>query len=232
MRKNSVVIKSCAYGIVLLLDPDLAFEDLLSDVAAKFREAARFFRNAQMAVSFHGRVLTEEEEFALISTITANSNIHIVCIVDESKESADFYKDAVVRALEQGREERAAIYYGTLTNGQRIESENSILILGDVNPGASVTADGHVIILGCCMGNVCAGFTGKQDAFVAALVLKPSLIRIAGLSARPAIVKKEDKGEYKSDPMIAWVQDGHLQQARLNGAVFTQIMAALRGEEG
>lgn len=45
--KNSVVIKSFPSGIVLHLDPDLPFDQLLADVGEKFRESSSFFKDAK-----------------------------------------------------------------------------------------------------------------------------------------------------------------------------------------
>ena len=224
MRRNTVIIKSCAYGLVIMLDADLPFEQLLLDVGEKFREAARFFRNAQMAVSFKGRNLSEEEERSLVGVITENSKIQIVCLVDESKESSDYYKGALVRALEQSVEEKAAIYQGSLLPGQTLESENSLLILGDVPPGAIVRADGNVVILGRCMGQVTAGYSGYAEAFVAALLLKPSYLRIAGSACRSAITKKEDDGEIPNEPAIAYLKEDHfVLEPVKDGSVFTHL---------
>ena len=49
--KNSVVIKSFPSGIVLHLNPDIPFEEILSDVEDKFRESSAFFKDAKMALS-------------------------------------------------------------------------------------------------------------------------------------------------------------------------------------
>jgi len=99
MRQTSVVIKSNAYGLILILDPDLPFEELKEAVAIKFEDAARFFRNAQMALTFRGRELTTEEEIDLITVIMNHSSIDIVCIVDDDPEHGAVYRDAVVRAM-------------------------------------------------------------------------------------------------------------------------------------
>ena len=99
MRQTSVIIKSNAYGLILILDPDLPFEQLKEAVALKFRDAARFFRNAQMALTFKGRTLTTQEEIELITVIMNNSSIDIVCIVDEDPEHGAVYREAVVRAM-------------------------------------------------------------------------------------------------------------------------------------
>ena len=63
--KQSVMIKGNAYGITVVLDPQIPFPQLKEDVSAKFRESASFFKNAKMAVSFEGRPLTDEEQMEL-----------------------------------------------------------------------------------------------------------------------------------------------------------------------
>ena len=103
MRTTSVIIKSNAYGLTLILDPDLPFDELKEAVEEKFRDAARFFRGAQMALTFHGRSLCTEEEVELIKLIMDTTSIDIVCIVDEDRETGLKYREAVVRALSERR---------------------------------------------------------------------------------------------------------------------------------
>ena len=99
MKTTSVILKSNAYGLILILDPDLPYEELRLAVAEKFKDAARFFRNAQMALTFKGRKLSTEEEVDLIKLIMNNSSIDIVCLVDEDPEQGAVYREAVIRAL-------------------------------------------------------------------------------------------------------------------------------------
>ncbi len=230
MRRNSVIIKSNAYGLTIKLDPQLPFDELRADVEEKFRDAERFFKGAQMAVTFQERVLTSEEENALIDAITTNARMQIVCIVDEDKANAEQAKEAIIRALASREEGKAKVHLGTVTNGQSVESDQDLVILGDVNPGASVTARGNLMILGCCMGNASAGLGGDQDAFVAALTLKPQMLRIADKAARAAITKKTDTGEYPIEPKIARIVDGHLAMDKLKGSSFQELV--MRRKEG
>ncbi len=223
MRRNSVIIKSNAYGLTIHLDPDLPFDLLENDLAEKFRESARFFRNAQMALSFTGRELTSEEEYQLIDVITSNAQIQIVCLVDESKEHAQVFKDALVRTLSDQQEGRAQLYRGTLSAGMSLESESTLIIQGDVNPGAKAVSGGDLIILGCCMGNVTAGFGGNRRAYVAALTLLPAVLHIGDKAARSAITKKEDTGDYPVDPKIAFIRDDHITVEPLTGSIFTLL---------
>ena len=104
MRKPTVIIKSNAYGLILILDPEPPFEELKEAVESKFRDAARFFRGAKMALTFHGRKLSTQEEVELIKVIMNATTIDIVCIVDEDEETGLKYREAVVRAVADRRQ--------------------------------------------------------------------------------------------------------------------------------
>ncbi len=72
----------------------------------------------------------------------------------------------------------------TLRGGQEINTKSSVLICGNVNPGAQVIAGGSIDIRGTCRGMVHAGAYGDMTAFIIADRLMPTQIRIANLIAR------------------------------------------------
>ena len=57
---------------------------------------------------------------------------------------------------------------GSLRNGQKIEFDGSVVVVGDVNPGAEIKATGNIIVLGQLKGMAHAGCKGMTDAFVTA----------------------------------------------------------------
>lgn len=73
---------------------------------------------------------------------------------------------------------------GTLRSGDHLEAEGSVLVLGDVNPGARVSAGGHVLVWGRLRGIAHAGCKGDALARIVALQLRPLQLRIAGAVAR------------------------------------------------
>lgn len=220
---SPVIIKSNKYGIVVRLSDTLPFADLLDAVAEKFRESAHFFQDARMAVTFQGRTLTKDQENRLVDTIVMNSQIHIVCIVDERPQEEEYYAEAIRLADEQDTKD-GQFYRGNLRSGQSLEMETSIVVLGDVNPGASITSKGNVVVLGSCRGNVYAGASGDRSCFVAALIMKPIQIRIADKMARSAITKRSDNAEYALDPKIAYVKDNHIYVKNLTRATLDDIL--------
>lgn len=68
--------------------------------------------------------------------------------------------------------------------GFRGEYRGSVVILGDVNPGAEIVAGGDVIVMGALRGVVHAGYGGKADAIVWARPIASAQIRIGDAVAR------------------------------------------------
>lgn len=75
------------------------------------------------------------------------------------------------------------IYRGTLRSGQFFRHAGTIVVLGDINPGAQVISGGDVFVWGRLRGVVHAGAMGDERAIVAALDFEPLQLRIAGYIA-------------------------------------------------
>ena len=85
MLKDTVVIKSNAYGLILDMDATIPFEELLDTIGKKFKDSAKFFKNAKMGISFKGRELTDEQEKAILNIISENSQLNIVCVLRQKR---------------------------------------------------------------------------------------------------------------------------------------------------
>ncbi|MEF2280018.1 septum site-determining protein MinC [Deinococcus sp. YIM 134068] len=79
---------------------------------------------------------------------------------------------------------RTVILPHGLRAGFRGEYRGSVVILGDVNPGAEVVAGGDVIVMGALRGVVHAGYGGHADAIVWARPIASAQIRIGDAVAR------------------------------------------------
>ena len=75
-------------------------------------------------------------------------------------------------------------HQGTVRSGEYLESPGDLLILGDVNPGAKVSAEGNIMIWGRLLGIAHAGSKGNSKATISALQLRPVQLRIAKKVAR------------------------------------------------
>lgn len=184
-----VILKSNPHGINLVLDPNLPFEELKQEILNKFKESDRFFKNAKIALSFEGRNLSKEEEYEILELITRNTTIEVICIIENNELKDRMIADKIKEFKEKQSGKTGEFYKGTLRSGQVIECETSLVVLGDVNPGAKIVAKGNIVVLGSLKGNAYAGAAGDENAFVAALDMDPVQIKIGNIIGR-----SEDKG--------------------------------------
>jgi septum site-determining protein MinC len=217
---NSVIIKGNKYGIIVVLSSDLPFDDLKLQIAEKFRESSKFFENAKMAISFEGRKLTNEEQKEILDIISENADMHIVCIMDNDTEMQEKFRKTVEQKLMELSDNTGQFYKGILRSGTSLEFETSVIVIGDVNHGARIISKGNIIILGSLKGTAFAGATGNTNAFVVALDMKPTQIRIADTIARAP--DKPVKDEVK-EAKIAFLEDGNIYIEPLNKNVLQDI---------
>ena len=207
--KQSVIIKSFPNGIVLHLSEADTFEEILQETAIRFRESRDFFNFSRMALSIKGRKLTEEEENALLNVISENSDIHILCLVSDDEDTDRMFVKAISETdfSEDGNGNSAGQFYkGTLKNGEVLETESSIVILGDVYPGSAIISARDIIVLGGLYGEAYAGGNGSDGHYVAALEMSPEKLKIGDFKYH---AKEKSKWSIrpKVQPKIAYVKN-------------------------
>lgn len=207
---NSVIIKGNKYGIIVVLDEELSFPELKVKVRNKFKDSSKFFDDAKMAISFEGRDLSTEEERQILDIIAEETELHVVCIIDKDEKTEEVFKKSLDEKLLELSNTTGQFYKGNLRSGQVLESETSIIIIGDVNPGARIVSKGNIVVLGSLRGTVFAGATGNSNSFVVALDMMPGQIRIADAIARsPDNLKTKEVKEAK-EAKIAFLEEGNI----------------------
>jgi septum site-determining protein MinC len=109
------------------------------------------------------------------------------------------------------------VHRGSLRSGQVLRKTESIVVIGDVNPGAQVISGGDIMVWGRLRGIAHAGAEGNRRSVVAAIDFVPTQLRIANLTAiAPEARKAASKGlffwkkEPERRPEIARVIDGKI----------------------
>ena len=112
-------------------------------------------------------------------------------------------------AVEDLGDETALFVSKTLRSGMRIDFPGHVVVFGDVNPGAEIVAEGNVLVWGRVRGMIHAGAKGDNSAYICALDLSPTQLRIANEvsavlkpldSPRPEIARLNDDGKLQSIP--------------------------------
>ena len=209
--KETVIIKSFPNGIALRLDPDLPFGELLEEVRYKFSQARNFFGNVSMVLSIEGRDVSGPEEIRILETIQESSDLRIICIVSRDEAANKSYIRALAHTEKKLADESEGQFFrGDLKNGDVLETDNSIVVLGNIYPGCAVISAKNVIILGGLYGEAYAGGNGREGAFIAALEMTPERIKIGDFKYKPGTKQPKWKIRTKAQPKIAYVKNDRI----------------------
>lgn len=179
MIKENVTLKGDRQGVKIVLSAEVPFAVILEDLIAKLEGAINFFSKGSCRINVTGRNLTQSEKLELEQTvlrILADADITI---------GYDYAISEKPKIFSDIRAGYTKFCEGTVRGGQRVESEGNLVIIGDVNPGSEIIAAGSVVVMGAARGIIHAGCTGNRDAYIVALNMSPTQIRIADIITRP-----------------------------------------------
>ena len=129
--KNTVIIKGNKYGITIVLDKEIEFSQLSKDLSIKLENAEEFFdSDKQLAVTFQGRELSNEEMDELLHVITTNSKLNIQYVMDHNNDVEATFFDIIQTAKAIDELEQKNIKDIHLDNSNLFDTED--LFLTDV----------------------------------------------------------------------------------------------------
>ena len=97
-----------------------------------------------------------------------------------------FFKEQDIKnnlLLFKSEKKEDILHKGTVRSGDRISANGNLCIIGDVNPGAIVSAKKNIYVWGKLLGIAFAGKSGDKNASIASLYLNPLQLRIADVVA-------------------------------------------------
>ena len=122
-----------------------------------------------------------------ISSLRVYSNNRDTILSGKSlKIDSTFYKEQEIKnklLLLNSKNKEDVLHKGTVRSGDRISSNGNLCIIGDVNPGAIVSAKKNIYVWGKLLGIAFAGKSGNKNASIASLYLNPLQLRIADVIA-------------------------------------------------
>jgi septum site-determining protein MinC len=199
-------IKTDNGKIWMLLPPELkkegstisyAWSELLQQLQQRLNGDARSWQPDTPVRLLTNDRLLDSPQFQDLATVLAQSNLVIKRIYTSRRRTAiaaaslgysveqTQVKQSLTTRSADGKILADPLYLQlTLRSGAEVRHEGSVIIMGDMNPGSSVVADGDIIVWGKLRGTVHAGASGNAGAIVLATQMQPAQIRIADFVAR------------------------------------------------
>jgi septum site-determining protein MinC len=211
---SAIRIKGMRDGLLVSLPP-AEWDEQSSALLAQIDSQQAFFQGARLALDVGSQVIKVNEMVHLRDRLSER-NVSLWAVISESgvTEHTAQLLGLATRVSKPRPEEQQSLDAGpisqetalyvnrTVRSGTRVEFPGSVVVLGDVNPGAELVVQGSVIIWGRLRGAVHAGSGGDADAVVCSLEIAPMKLQIADhVWERPA-------GDLEARPGMALVRDG------------------------
>jgi septum site-determining protein MinC len=211
-------IKGVRDGLLITMD-DASWEEQRAALIAHVDGQPSFFQGARLALDVATQVL-HVNDLVEVRDQLSERGIFLWAVISESpttEKTAQLLglatriskprpEESRQFAVEDVGEETSLFLNRTLRSGTRIEFPGHVVVLGDVNPGAEIVAEGNVIVWGRVRGMIHAGSKGDRGAVICALDLSPTQLRIAD-QASAAL----DPRETPHPEMARINEDGKLQ---------------------
>jgi septum site-determining protein MinC len=218
---SSIKIKGLRDGLLITFK-DGEWADLEPALLEQIKTQQSFFQGARIALDVGTQILKVNDLVRLRDKLS-EQGISLWAVLSESpttEKTAQLLGLATRISKPRPEESRqftvddlgdatALFLRKTLRSGTRIEFPGHVVVFGDVNPGAEIVAEGNVIVWGRVRGMVHAGAKGDTTAFICALDLSPTQLRIAKevsavlepqKEARPEVASLNGNGKLQSEP--------------------------------
>ena len=175
--KNCVSINLKKENIIIKLSEDSEIDEIIKNLKKKLPELKKLYKDEKTPILVVGKVLKNKEIDEIKDLIKNEIDVEI---------DFDMPKSLGLHSIKKTFEKEITMsetkfQMGSLRSGQRVESEGSLVIIGDVNSGAEVIASENIVIQGALRGLAHAGAKGNKQAIIAAGLIDAVQIRIANI---------------------------------------------------
>lgn len=193
LSTSEIVIKGIRDGLLVTMDEG-DWANVRGELIHQIEARGSFFKGARLAIDVGNRILHAAELGGLRDKL-ADYEITLWAVISQSPVTENTAQvlglatrlsvpkaERVIHTADPNLPGEDAIFIQrTLRSGLRVATHGHVVVLGDVNPGAEIIADGSVIIWGRLRGSVHAGASGNDACVVCALEINPTQLRIANI---------------------------------------------------
>lgn len=175
---NNIKISQTTNEIILNVNVIADIKEILEELDERLPKLKNFYQTSKIPIRVTGRLFTDSEIEKVKRKI--NSEIEVEIKFDDVSDLLGLHAIKKTFETETDISETKFVQY-SLRSGQKEEYPGSIVICGDVNPGAEIVAGGNIMVLGALRGVAHAGATGNKMAIISANYIDVTQIRIANL---------------------------------------------------
>ena len=186
MKDDRIQIKGNKDGVNVNIDMEkfIGFDDMLEAVIKCLSVNKGFYKNSILKITSNFKHISDLEIGKLKDELFQNIHIKDCVFEDISKVKEDTNNVKIFNGVHEGK---TKFIKKTIRGGQSVEYPGNIIIIGDVNSGAEVSAGGN------------------NKSIIAAFSMQPELMQISDI-----LTTSPDDGVKPSYPEVAKIRDGYI----------------------
>ncbi|HAS74764.1 MAG TPA: septum site-determining protein MinC [Clostridiales bacterium UBA8960] len=214
-QKGPVEFKGKFSGLYLNVDPNENFDIIVSYLTKFLEDKGSFYRGSRI-IGLKGPALNYKQKAIIETIIYDQFGIEVESLEEPITRSEPAKveppkveeKEVVAENVSIPSEKHVSdthFVFGTMRSGKSVHFPGHVVVIGDVNPGAEIVAEGNIIVMGRVFGFIHAGSAGNDKSVVIASLLKPTQIRISKYISVPP---SDDETIHTTTPEKATVNNG------------------------
>ena len=177
MNISDLIINLKKDAVVIKISDNLKQEEIVKILKDKLPELKNLYKDEKIPIEVTGKVLKSNEMDEIQKLIKKEIDVKI---------NFDLPKTLGLHGIKKAfskeiSESQTKYIKHSLRNGTKIEYEGSVVVLGNVNSGAEITAEDNIVIRGTLRGIAHAGAKGNKKAIIVADSIDSPQIRIANV---------------------------------------------------
>ena len=239
-KRQAVNITGRGSDVAFVIDEDATIEVVARELGVQLSGRGSLFSEGGVSVHTGRRILSAGERAAIRRVFEENSGLKVsrfVSPIGDYGLEHDLFPEETRRrhrwrysakqpsspvgepsrdlsdfsAGNQRHRTQAMVISSTFRSGESVRHYDDVVVLGDVNPGSEIMADGDIVVMGALKGLAHAGASGDSKAAIIALEIASPRIRIGDCEA-VSQAEEMDNGDRKrrgraqaGQPIIAYI---------------------------
>ena len=204
------------------LDDHLSLDTVDRGLRSYLQRTGERFRGGSVSLNLGSRRITQKDLNQLVTMLVKEYGLRVVglwcgqelleeLLADRGTLPVDLVVRPAISSTQDVVSPDTLLWRGTCRSGTTVHNSGNLVVLGDVNPGAEVTATGDILIFGKLRGLAHAGVGGSSDtgAVVIGISLEAAQLRL-GSQIHISSPRTLSKGNEQS-PFMARLENGTMR---------------------
>ncbi|MGK7916537.1 MAG: septum site-determining protein MinC [Prochloraceae cyanobacterium] len=218
-RFSKVSLKKEGSKILLILPKEeteltIDWSKVWQELKYRLNTSERFWQPGTAVDLIANNLLLDGRQLQIIAEVLREADLHLKLICTSRRQTAvaaatagysvkqESPSQSLASSSPQGGKEWAEPLYlrTTLRSGMEVRHPGTVVLLGDLNPGATVIAAGDILVWGCLRGIAHAGAQGNRECRIMALRMEPTQLRIAD-----SVARAPEAPPHQFEPEVAYI---------------------------